>query len=227
MYYLVLDIETAPIPNAADFLPVGDIAAPSNYTDPVKIAASIEKQQQELIGKAALDLDLARIVTIGTWDQHHGTWVKTLESEAAEAAALSVLASALRRPSVDGNDAMLITFNGHKYDLPLLMRRARYLGVKFPEINLDRYKSPHIDLYDVLSMKRNDIKAHGLRWYFRRLGYTDLLEADPLDKGGSDVGQAITEGRWDDVATHCRCDIEGTVRLARWMGILPAEAEAF
>lgn len=227
MYYLVLDIETAPIPNAADFLPVGDIAAPSNYTDPVKIAASIEKQRQKLIADAALDLDLARLVTIGTWTSDSGTSVLEIHDEDSERIALETLAYRLRRPSRDGNDAMLITFNGHKYDLPLLMRRARYLGVKFPEINLDRYKSPHIDLYDVLSMKRNDIKAHGLRWYFRRLGYTDLLEADPLDKGGSDVGQAITEGRWDDVATHCRCDIEGTVRLARWMGILPAEAEAF
>lgn len=227
MYYLVLDIETAPIPNAADFLPVGDIAAPSNYTDPVKIAASIEKQRQKLIADAALDLDLARIVTIGTWTHDGGTSVVSLQDEDGERIALEALAARLRRPSRDGNDAMLITFNGHKYDLPLLMRRARYLGVKFPEINLDRYKSPHIDLYDVLSMKRNDIKAHGLRWYFRRLGYTDLLAADPLDKGGSDVGQAIAEGRWDDVAAHCRCDIEGTVRLARWMGILPAETEVF
>lgn len=226
MYYLVLDIETAPIPNAADFLPVGDIAAPSNYTDPVKIAASIEKQRAKLIADAALDLDLARIVCVGTWGPA-GIATATLEDECAERLYLTHLASMLKRPSRDGNDCMLITFNGHKYDLPLLMRRARYLGVKFPEINMDRYKSPHIDLYDVLSMKRNDIKAHGLRWYFRRLGYTDLLAADPLEKGGSDVGQAITEGRWDDVAAHCRCDIEGTVRLARWMGILPAEAEAF
>ena len=227
MYYLVLDIETAPIPNAADFLPVGDLAAPSNYTDPVKIAASIEKQRVKLIADAALDLDLARVVTIGTWTAFGGVSVHPLHDEEAERVALEQLAAQLRRPSRDGNDAMLITFNGHKYDLPLLMRRARYLGVKFPEINLDRYKSPHIDLYDLLCMRRNDIKAHSLRWYFRRLGYADLLEADPLEGGGADVGQAIAEGRWGEVVDHCVCDIEGTVRLARWLGVLPAEAEAF
>lgn len=224
MYFLVLDIETAPILNAADFLPVGDCAAPSNYTDPVKIAASVEKQRKALIEGAALDLDLARVVTIGTWTADSGTVVVEPRNEDGERRALIDLADMLRRPSRDGNDAMLITFNGHKYDLPLLMRRARYLGVKFPELNMDRYKSPHFDLYDLLCHKRNDLKAHSLRWYFRRLGYTDLIDADPLAGGGGDVGQAVAEERWEDIAEHCRCDIEGTVRLARWMGILPAVA---
>lgn len=221
MTYLVLDIETAPIVNAAEFVSTEDISAPSNWKDPVKIAAYVEEAKCARLAGAALDLDLARIVTIGTWTQDAGTACVCLQDEEGEALALELLAQRLRT-----SGAHLVTFYGHKYDLPLLMRRARYLGVKFPELNLDRYKSPHFDLYDVLSMKRNDIKAHSLRWYFRRLGYTDLLEADPLAKGGSDVGQAIIEGRWDDVSAHCRCDIEGTVRLARWMGVLPAEEVA-
>jgi hypothetical protein len=220
MYYLVLDIETAPIANAADFLPVDECAAPSNYTDPVKIAAYIEKEQRKLVASATLDLDLARIVAIGTWTREcERPAVITLQDEDGERIALETLAARLR-PARDGNNAHLITFNGSRYDLPLLMRRARYLGVRFPEINLDRYKSPHFDLYELLT-NRGALKAHSLRWYFRRLDYVDLLEADPLEKGGGDVGKAIAEGRWDDVAAHCRCDIEGTVRLARWLGILP------
>ena len=226
MHYLCLDIETAPIGNAADFLPVGDITAPSNYKDEQKIADYIAAKRLELIADAALDMDLARIVTVGMWTREAEVIVHSLTNEDDERIVLAHLASMLKRPSVNGDDAMLITFNGHRYDLPLIMRRARYLGVPFPELNLDRYKSPHIDLYDLLTM-RGAIKSHGLRWYFRRLGYSDLLAADPLEQGGGDVCAAITEGRWEDVAQHCRCDVEGTVRLARWLGVLPAEAEAF
>ena len=226
MHYLCLDIETAPIGNAADFLPVGDITAPSNYKDEQKIADYIAAKRLELIADAALDMDLARIVTLGMWTAADGVTVETLRDEDDEALALSALAQRLKRPSPHGDDCMLITFNGHRYDLPLIMRRARYLGVPFPELNLDRYKSPHIDLYDLLTM-RGAIKSHGLRWYFRRLGYTDLLEADPLKGGGADVGQAIAEGRWGEVVDHCVCDIEGTVRLSRWLGVLPAEAGVF
>jgi hypothetical protein len=56
----------------------------------------------------------------------------------------------------------------------------------------------------------------------RRLGWTDLLEADPLKNGGADVAQAAAEGRWDDIAGHVLVDIKGTLRLAQWLGVVPA-----
>lgn len=158
MDYLIIDIETAGIPNAADFLPLEDIQADGRLKDPVKIADDIAAKQRALVESAALDLDLARVVTIGFTDNvcTSAAFVTTCQSEGDERKALSGLAAVIEtRPTI-------VTFNGHKYDLPLLMRRARYLGVTFPAINLDRYKSPHIDLYDVLTLK-GAVKAHGDR----------------------------------------------------------------
>lgn len=221
MRYLILDLETLPISNAAEYLPLDEIEPDGRLKDPEKIKADVAAKQQVLIDKAALDLDLARICVFGYASDRKEPQVFTARTEELEAQQLGFLAEDIDQAA--GRDILqIITFNGHAYDLPLLMRRARYLGVPFPRINLDRYKSQHIDLYEELRLKRNDIKAHSLRWYMRRLGMADLLEADPLKDGGADVGQAAKEERWDDIAAHALVDIKGTLRLAQWMGIVPA-----
>ena len=221
--YLVLDLETLPIDSAADFVSVADIAAPSNYKDEEKIAAYCEAERVKRIAAAALDMDLARVCALGITSD--GT-VDTVmaKDEATERDLFLDLAASIAR--ADREPVQIITFNGFKYDLPLLMRRARYLDVDFPRINLDRYRSPHTDLYEELTM-RGAIKAHGLRWYMRRHGWTDLLDADPLKDGGADVSQAAAEGRWEDIAAHVRVDVMGTYRLAQWLGVIPKDEVAF
>lgn len=219
-HFIILDLEAVPVSNAAEFISRDDIEAPSNYKDPKAIAAYVEKEYAKRAKAAALDLDLARVCVLGTCGiVDYTARVEQLNDEQDERESLEDLAATLA--DLRG-DACLVTFNGHRYDLPLLMRRARYLGVTFPTLNLDRYHSPHIDLYDVLSMK-GAVKAHGLRWYMRRLGYTDLLESDPLERGGGDVGDAVAAGQWDDVVAHCRADVLGTLRLAQWLGVVPQE----
>lgn len=215
---LVLDLETLPVANAADFVTTDDISAPSNWKDAEKIAAYVAEKRAERIASAALDLDLARICAIGTINCDTGEVdAAVCQTEDEEREALGVLAAELTPDAQEW--ARIITFNGFKYDLPLLMRRARYLGVTFPRLNLDRYRSPHVDLYEELTL-RGAIKAHGLRWYMRRLGWTDLLEADPLPDGGANVGDAIAAGRWADVEAHVLVDIEATRRLAQWLGFV-------
>ncbi len=225
MRYLVLDLETVGVANAADFIQTDDIAAPSNYKDVEKIDAYVAAERVKRINAAALDLDLARVCVIGELAPGaKDVTVSVIRSEEREAEVLGELAQFIELGySSDQYAVCLITFNGHRYDLPLLMRRALYLGVSFPTLNLDRYRSPHIDLYEVLSM-RGALKAHGLRWYMRRLGMTDLLESDPLEHGGGDVAGAVAEGRWEDIAAHCRADVMGTFRLAQWMGLIPQDA---
>jgi hypothetical protein len=222
MRYLILDIETLPISNAAEFVSMDDIAAPANWKDPEKINGYCEAERQKRISAAALDMDLARVCAIGLASDRMEPKAILCQDDAVEASELAELGNDLDQFKAHSELLSIITFNGHAYDLPLLMRRAKYLSVPFPRINLDRYKSQHIDLYEELRMKRNDIKAHGLRWYMRRLGWTDLLEADPLKNGGADVAQAAAEGRWDDIAGHVLVDIKGTLRLAQWLGVVPA-----
>lgn len=214
MRYLILDLETLPIENAAEFVTTDDISAPSNYKDPEKILAYCEAERVKRIDAAALDLDLARICAVGVINDD-GATITVTKTELEEREQVMAIAAALD----DRDRFTLVTFNGHRYDLPLLMRRARYLGVDFPRINLDRYKSPHIDLFEELSM-RGAVKAHGLRWYARRLGWADLLAEDPLKEGGGDVGKAAKEGRWKDIEAHCAVDVEATYRLAVWLGVI-------
>ena len=218
MRYLVLDLETLPISNAADFVTLDDISAPGNYRDLEKIAAYCEAERIKRIEAAALDLDLAQIVAIGLVDGKGIASILTPTGLDSETTMVAELAHVLRTDEF----LKLITFNGFKYDLPLIQRRARYLGVDFPRINLDRYRTHHVDLYEELTL-RGQVKAHGLRWYARRHGWTDLLEADPLKEGGAEVGRAADEGRWEDIAAHAKIDAQITYRLAMWLGVIPQE----
>lgn len=217
--YLVLDLETVGIDNAADFIQKDDIEAPSNYKNPQAIAAYQEREFAKRVEAAALDLDLARICAVGLMADGAGPQVLLAKNEQQERDVLVHVAGL-----VGGESAhQLITFNGLKYDMPLLMRRARYLGVSFPRLSVDRFRSSHVDLYNELTLN-GSVKAHSLRWYMRRNDWTDLLSADPLAEGGASVAAAVAEGRWDDVAAHCRVDVEASYRLAAWLGYLPKDA---
>jgi hypothetical protein len=51
MHHLIVDLETAPIEDAATY--VEAVSAPSNYKDPEKIAAYVAEKQCEQVGKCA------------------------------------------------------------------------------------------------------------------------------------------------------------------------------
>lgn len=207
--YLILDLATTGIDNAAEFITTDDIAAPANYKDPEKIRAYCEEQRQQRIASAALDVDLARITAIGL----HGPLgifvhlCRTEEEERTWLAKLVLLAA----------DRYLVSFNGLRFDWPLLMRRALYLGVDFPEINLDRYRTQHIDVWDRLS-HHGVIKAHSLTWYAKRLGWTDLSK--PLS--GAEEATAAKDGQWDELKASVEHDVIACGRLAARMGLIPS-----
>ncbi len=209
MNYLILDIATAGIPNAADFVTLDDIEAPENYKKPEAIAAYCQAERQKRIAKAALDVDLARIVAFGLHYTDSPNYVVRLaKDEAEEAKILADIADY-------GHRDVFVTFNGGRFDLPLLMRRALYLGVKFPEINLDRYRTPHIDVWDRLS-HHGVLKVHSLTWYVKRFGWTDLVK--PLS--GAEEATAAAEGRWDELAASVEHDLKACERIAQKMGLL-------
>jgi DNA polymerase elongation subunit (family B) len=118
--------------------------------------------------------------------------------------------------------ATIITFGGHNFDLPLVMRRAQYLGLRFPKLNLDRYKSPHIDLCELLS-GRNPQRRRSLGFYAKRMGWTDLTKI----LSGAEESQVPLTGRWDDLEASIRHDVTATYRLAQWCGVVaPVEVLA-
>lgn len=235
----VIDIETVTLGDAEQYLdPLEPIAPPDlslitaakNLVDPAKVAADIEKRQQaaveahreqcqqqeqkrrELLDRCALDPDLCRIVALGVmredWDKPMVMVPRTAEEEAA------VLIQFWR----ELDNRVTIGYNHVGFDLPILLRRSLYLGVQAPMLNLDKYRSPHIDLQQRLSL--NGTKPYrALNWYCKRFG----LDVPCDEHSGKDIGQLVTEGKWTDVAAHCRADVLKTRALAERMGILKAQ----
>lgn len=220
---IVVDVETHAIDTAGDF--VESASAPGNYKDPEKIAAYIAEANAKAVLNAGLDPDLARIVCIG-WQTDDNPHVASVccRTEEAEANALAYFWGETR-------GANLITFNGLKFDLPFLLRRSLYLGVKAPALNLDRYRSPHVDLMQVLSFN-GTITAHSLKFYAKRLG----LEHD--DTSGKDIAALVNAAQkatdpatvnacWHAIEMHCTGDVRLTYQIAQRLEVIegmPVEA---
>lgn len=213
MRHIVIDLASAPLPDAERYLE-GTVRAPKNYVDEKKIAEYVAEKQAERLAEAALDIDLARITAVGFALDSRAIDVRVCRQEADERLLISDVAELVAGSTV-------ITFGGFNFDLPLVMRRAKYLGVKFPALNLDRYRSPHIDLCEILS-DRNPQRRRSLQFYAKRMGWTDLTKI----LSGAEEAQVPTTGRWDDLEASISHDVTATFRLAQWAGVLAPEMVA-
>ncbi len=201
---IVFDIETAALPEAAEYLE--PVEPPANYKDPEKIAAYLADKRAEQVSKCALDVDLCRVVAIGTLDEDAKgmawTGAATTETEMLEHFWAAV-----------GYQRTLVGFNCLGFDLPVLLRRSLYLGVRAPRIQIDKFRHPRVtDLMAELSYD-GKLKYRGLSFYCKRFG---IEVPDPLK--GSEVGQAVADNRWEDVRGHVLADVQKTARLAEKMG---------
>lgn len=218
MRSLILDLETAGLPNAKDWLDDEPIAAPSTYKDPQKIAEYIAKAEAEREKRIALDIDCNRIVALGFVDAAGGDpTVYLMRDEFEEREQLKLFWERYRRA-----DTRLVTFNGFKFDLPTLMRRSMYLDVPAPVLNVDRYRSEHLDIWQRLSFN-GAIPAHSLKFYAKRLGI------GTLDKvSGADIGRLVAENTaesWQAIHDHVLSDVGLTHAIALRLGLLPKLAE--
>lgn len=214
-YRVAFDLETVPIPDAADFIDASQFQAPGNYKDPEKIKANIEEQKANAISRAALDPDLCRIVALGWMVEDESEPTVRLLQDAdphAEATLLREFWDVLgQRPSVGKNSL--------GFDIPVLLRRSLYLGVYPPMINMDKYRTPHIDLQQRLTFN-GVLKAKTLDFYCKRLG---ICVPDAVS--GKDVGRLVADGNWQAVADHCRADVLKTAALAEKMGMFRPQLE--
>ena len=218
MNFLVLDLATAPIDGAEGF--IEEPSAPANYRDELKIAEYIKAAKDKALAKAALDPDLGRISAIGMMKPEEadlGPVIWLCKDEAEERQALQLLVA-----TVDASSQRyrgLIGYNSHVFDWPFLIRRAQYLGVSFP-LDIDRYKSAHVDLMDRLT-HHGKLTARSLGFYVRRLGWTDLHKT----LSGAEEALAPSRGQWDELTESVEHDVIAACRLAQWMGVLPRDAK--
>lgn len=208
---LIVDIATAPLGDASDFMSDEDFYAPENYGEEAA-AKFIAKAKAKALDSCALDPHLCRITGLGiTGPVVTGeTQVMTTNTygDQGEALILREVAFYLDK------GCWLVSFNGLKFDWPVLNARARYLGVDL-NISLDRYKSRHLDLYALMT-NHGQLKGHSLSWWVKRHRWTDL--AKPLT--GAEEAQVPVSGRWKELAASLRHDVTATYRLAKWCGVL-------
>jgi hypothetical protein len=211
---LVFDVETSPIDGAKDFLE--PISAPSTYKKPEAIEGYIQDATAAQLGKCALDPDLCRIVALGTYRSDEDYQVHLAESDAIEKAALEQFWDALGPYPYP----RLIGFNVLGFDLPVIIRRSQYLGVKTKPIQMGRYRHPDVD--DLMTVLNFDgaIKTHGLQFYAKRFG---VAVDDPVS--GKDIGALVQAGDWPAVTEHCRADLFTTAALARRLGVMSEQRE--
>jgi len=202
---IVIDLETIAAPDAAEYLKLDEIEAPSNYKDPIKIADYIGKARRERIEKAGLEADLCEIVAVG-WEREEP--VVMVRGEWSERSLIESLWDAIGYRATVG-------FNTLGFDLMILIRRSQLLGIPHPSLNLDRYRTPHVDLLEKLSFN-GKLTYRSLSFYCRRFG----IPCDDTSTG-ADIARLVKDGNWGEVESHCYQDILKTAALARRLGYLP------
>jgi len=206
---LLLDIETAPLADAAQYLE--PIEAPSNYKDPTKIEEYVRTKQREQLERASLDLDLCQVIAIGVMEPtNRDPFVMLAKSAADERTMLTAFFKQL-------DEDRLVGYNILEFDLPILLRRALYLGVPAPHLQLDRYRHPRVlDVLQILSYNGR-LKYRSQAFYCRRFG----IAVDDDEHEGADMPQLFADGRWDDIARHVSCDVLQLRALAVRLGVWP------
>ena len=210
MNAIILDIATAAHPCANDWIEPGK--PPANYRRPEAIAAWQAEDGIERLAKAGLDPDLCVVTCIGVRDHHGITVAVDAHNEEQERVIVTRLAGIIR----DHPAHPLVGFNVKSFDLAILKRRARYLEVSFPDIDLGRYRNDRvIDIMEVLYPDRE--KRKSLDFLCKRLGYHDLL---PKPLSGELEAQIFSHGRWEELRASVVRDVEAVARIGLWAGVL-------
>lgn len=121
---LIIDIETGPRPDAANFLPTPE--APANYKDPAKVAAYIEERKAALLEQAALSAEMAQVLVVGLLRPGQEPMYIYADDEA------DTLRETWGKLGERRCNEVFVTFNGARFDWPMLVRRSYALGVPVP-----------------------------------------------------------------------------------------------
>lgn len=218
MRYIVVDVETIAHPDA--HLWVDPVTPDKRLKDPEKIEADLADKTAARDSNFALHPDTCQIVALGFYvvGQNGDPCCEVMRDEFEEREHLKQFA-ALYRSLDTRNEVRLVTYYGMNFDLPVLMSRAMWLDVDFPELNIDKFSEHSHAKFDVwwkLSRK-GAIKAHSLKFYAKRAGI------GTLDKvAGADIAQLVKDEQWDAVQAHCLSDIGLTHALANRIKLLKA-----
>lgn len=216
---VLLDIETAPLPDADLLLP--DFKPRGNIKDAEKQAASVAEKREKALADAAKDPDLCRIVALGAWwehDPHCNLFICKDEEEEHIALTFFWDTYTLYRKHYS---TRLLGYNLLAFDLPIIVRRSLYLDVPMSPIERGKYRHGDvIDLFDILS-EQGTLPWRSLDYYCKRLGIPcDIVD----DITGADVPGCVARGEWDRIRAHLLADLVKVKGLAQRLGVAQREA---
>lgn len=226
---LIVDLETVPLASALEAeYPIDQRSYPSNYKDPEKIEAWYKRDEVEWRAnrakQCALDPRLGRIVALGVAEDQGEAFAYMAHTEDHEAALLQNFwtHAKIHAGNVNRNAPILVTFNGHQFDLPFIFIRSLACGVVptvAPTNWRRRYSSwPHFDVR--MELSGWDMRAEGTlhEWAtFFGISHDDTV-------GGEDIARLASEGEWEKIAGHVRSDVEATKHLYQRVAPLFAAA---
>jgi hypothetical protein len=213
---LIFDVETAGLPNAADYL--DPVKADSRLVDPVKIAASIKDKEAERLEKLGLDWNVGRIIALGWTRNGTDSQVATFKTEDEERLGITAFWAAYKNE--DKHGPRLCGFNCYAFDINFLIQRSRYLGITLPPVDRRKYDNRDmVDLFQLLTFDNpqgvTSVMSRSLRSFARRFG----IQVDDTVTG-ADIGALVEAGDWAAVEQHCAADVQTTYSLAKRMGVL-------
>lgn len=209
---VVLDLETVAIDAAASL--VEPVSAPSNYKDEAKIAAYIAEKQAKQVSDAALYPYTARIIALGWCEEGEDIErVETCDGDEQERRVLRDFWGKVYDP-VTRAVIPIATFNGRRFDLPLLMVRSRLLGLDSPLLDIRKYYTPHPDILERLTFN-GDVDYRSMQWFARLFGF-DTSDAF----SGAEIATLYQDKNWDAIKAHCASDVRLTRLIGERWGVL-------
>lgn len=194
----VFDLETIPDESKLHLLPKPE--PDSRLKDPRKIAEDIKKKKGEQIKTAGLDPNFGRICCVELRN-HQGASSILYKSETDILKEIWNVLSEFQ---------YFATFNGLSFDVPFLLKRSWFAGVK-PSVKIDMAKyriGNHFDLRAILN-----------NWDNYASGTLDTYGQLKLGKGktegmdGSMVYEMWKNGRFDEIKKYAEDDAELTWEL--------------
>jgi len=214
----VYDIETVPLSEARLLLVEPEHKAPGNLKDPEKIATAIAEKAQEWREKAALSPMTGRVAMIGAGDDIIHLAFKDADDDNLDAQERIMLAIWWREAILATlRGRMLVSWNGHGFDVPFLIKRSWALNVPIPrEIDIRNkwgMQAPWIDL--MREWQCGDKTA----------GFTGLNTAARFLGLGQKAGDCLQlrhqlEHEPETAIAYLKQDLDLTESIGRRMGII-------
>jgi uncharacterized protein YprB with RNaseH-like and TPR domain len=198
---IVLDIETRPDPAIADSVEWWEhrrekVQPDGRLTDLIKIAADIDKKLDVERTGLALSQVGAIVACIGwqAWNDEEPTVLTAREfNRQGELVLLREFAAQMPQ-----HRDILVTWYGRRFDVPMLIARCMVQNIRLPWWPKPRDYRYHVDLNDDLGLER------GLGdWQFVMGGGFKQVD-----------GAKLLELSAEELALHCREDVEQTVIMA-------------